>query len=389
MNPRAIRKLFAGRLAHRGHADLRPGARARPSTSSRRARALRIPPPPTMMNHGNWVVSRLRARALPRRAGRGGRRDDPARDRRADAARRPRPRRRRAHGRQGARQGRRAARELRAGRRRRREGHRPRRGHRGPPHQRGDRPLRPPRAEPADLGARREGGLEGAEAAAAGSSTRWAGRCARARATASSAARGSTRWATTTSRSGFVVGLEYADVELSAHDLLQEFKTHRLVRKILDGGERVAWGAKTITEGGLHSCRRSSTRPGCCSSARAPGSSTCRGSRASTTRSSRGGSRPRRRSRRCSAARSRDAAGRARPLRRGAPRELRLEGPRRGQEHAPGLRQGLLRRRRARERDDGDEGEAAAEGLRDAPERGRRRSCAPGARRATRRRTAS
>ena len=52
---------------------------------------------------------------------------------------------------------------------------------------------------------------------------------------------------------GFVVGLEYADVELSAHDLLQEFKTHRLVRGILEGGERVAWGAKTITEGGLHS----------------------------------------------------------------------------------------------------------------------------------------
>ena len=52
---------------------------------------------------------------------------------------------------------------------------------------------------------------------------------------------------------GFVVGLEYADVELSAHDLLQEFKTHKLLRKILDGGERVAWGAKTITEGGLNS----------------------------------------------------------------------------------------------------------------------------------------
>jgi electron-transferring-flavoprotein dehydrogenase len=50
---------------------------------------------------------------------------------------------------------------------------------------------------------------------------------------------------------GFVVGLEYADVELSAHDLLQQFKTHKLMRKILDGGERVAWGAKTITEGGM------------------------------------------------------------------------------------------------------------------------------------------
>jgi electron-transferring-flavoprotein dehydrogenase len=61
---------------------------------------------------------------------------------------------------------------------------------------------------------------------------------------------------------GFVVGLEYADVELSAHDLLQEFKTHRLVRRILAGGERVAWGAKTITEGGLHSVPSRLNAPG-------------------------------------------------------------------------------------------------------------------------------
>jgi electron-transferring-flavoprotein dehydrogenase len=61
---------------------------------------------------------------------------------------------------------------------------------------------------------------------------------------------------------GFVVGLEYADVELSAHDLLQEFKTHRLMRKILDGGERVAWGAKTITEGGLLSLPTRLNAPG-------------------------------------------------------------------------------------------------------------------------------
>ena len=51
---------------------------------------------------------------------------------------------------------------------------------------------------------------------------------------------------------GFVAGLEYRDVEFSVHDVLQEFKTHKLVRKILDGGERIAWGAKTITEGGYH-----------------------------------------------------------------------------------------------------------------------------------------
>ena len=48
-----------------------------------------------------------------------------------------------------------------------------------------------------------------------------------------------------------VVGLDYRDAELSVHDLLQELKTHPLVRTILEGGERVAWGAKTIPEGGL------------------------------------------------------------------------------------------------------------------------------------------
>jgi len=50
---------------------------------------------------------------------------------------------------------------------------------------------------------------------------------------------------------GMVVGLDYTDVELSVHDLLQELKTHPLVREILGGGERVGWGAKTIPEGGL------------------------------------------------------------------------------------------------------------------------------------------
>ena len=50
---------------------------------------------------------------------------------------------------------------------------------------------------------------------------------------------------------GMVVGLDYRDVELSVHDLLQELKTHPRVRQILDGGERVAWGAKTIPEGGF------------------------------------------------------------------------------------------------------------------------------------------
>ena len=50
---------------------------------------------------------------------------------------------------------------------------------------------------------------------------------------------------------GMVVGLDYRDAELSVHDLLQELKTHPRIRQILEGGERVEWGAKTIPEGGF------------------------------------------------------------------------------------------------------------------------------------------
>ena len=61
---------------------------------------------------------------------------------------------------------------------------------------------------------------------------------------------------------GIVAGLEARDVEFSVHDVLQEFKTHRLVWDILRGGERVGWGAKTITEGGYHSLPRKLSAPG-------------------------------------------------------------------------------------------------------------------------------
>jgi electron-transferring-flavoprotein dehydrogenase len=50
---------------------------------------------------------------------------------------------------------------------------------------------------------------------------------------------------------GMVVGLDYRDAEVSPHDLLQQLKTHPLVRKVLNGGERISWGAKTIPEGGF------------------------------------------------------------------------------------------------------------------------------------------
>ncbi len=49
---------------------------------------------------------------------------------------------------------------------------------------------------------------------------------------------------------GYVARLNYTDARLSVHDVLQEFKLHPLVRKILEGGKRVSWGAKAIPEGG-------------------------------------------------------------------------------------------------------------------------------------------
>jgi len=61
---------------------------------------------------------------------------------------------------------------------------------------------------------------------------------------------------------GMVVGLDYRDVELSVHDVLQELKTHPFVRDILEGGERVAWGAKTIPSGGYWALPRKFAVPG-------------------------------------------------------------------------------------------------------------------------------
>ena len=61
---------------------------------------------------------------------------------------------------------------------------------------------------------------------------------------------------------GMVVGLDYRDTQLSVHDLLQELKTHPRIRSILDGGERLEWGAKTIPEGGYLSLPKRLNAPG-------------------------------------------------------------------------------------------------------------------------------
>ena len=52
---------------------------------------------------------------------------------------------------------------------------------------------------------------------------------------------------------GIVVGLDNPSASFDPHSLLQEAKTHPFFRRVLEGGERVEWGAKTIPEGGYYS----------------------------------------------------------------------------------------------------------------------------------------
>jgi len=52
---------------------------------------------------------------------------------------------------------------------------------------------------------------------------------------------------------GFVLHLDYANPHLSAFDEFQRFKTHPAMRALLHGGERLSYGARAISEGGLQS----------------------------------------------------------------------------------------------------------------------------------------
>jgi electron-transferring-flavoprotein dehydrogenase len=52
---------------------------------------------------------------------------------------------------------------------------------------------------------------------------------------------------------GFVTGLDAENPYNDPHDNMQRFKLHPFMRKLLDGGELVRYGAKTIPEGGLFS----------------------------------------------------------------------------------------------------------------------------------------
>lgn len=52
---------------------------------------------------------------------------------------------------------------------------------------------------------------------------------------------------------GLVVGLDYKNPWLSPFDEFQRFKTHPFISKLLLGGERIAYGARALNEGGWQS----------------------------------------------------------------------------------------------------------------------------------------
>lgn len=62
---------------------------------------------------------------------------------------------------------------------------------------------------------------------------------------------------------GFVVGLDYSNGWLSPYQEFQKFKTHPMVRKVLEDGKRIAYGARALNEGGFQ-CLPKLTFPGGC-----------------------------------------------------------------------------------------------------------------------------
>lgn len=51
---------------------------------------------------------------------------------------------------------------------------------------------------------------------------------------------------------GMVVGLDYENPYINPYEEFQRFKTHPAIRKFLEGGECVSYGARCLNEGGYH-----------------------------------------------------------------------------------------------------------------------------------------
>jgi len=52
---------------------------------------------------------------------------------------------------------------------------------------------------------------------------------------------------------GYVIGLDYRNPHLYPFAEFQRFKTHPAIRQVLEGGKRIAYGARALNEGGLQS----------------------------------------------------------------------------------------------------------------------------------------
>ena len=53
---------------------------------------------------------------------------------------------------------------------------------------------------------------------------------------------------------GYVIGLDYQkSLHLSPYDEFQRFKTHPAIKKIIEGGKRISYGARALIEGGFQS----------------------------------------------------------------------------------------------------------------------------------------
>ena len=62
---------------------------------------------------------------------------------------------------------------------------------------------------------------------------------------------------------GFVIGLDYDNPHLSPFDEFQRFKLHPDVRKYLEGGRRISYGARALSEGGFQSIPKLTFPGGC------------------------------------------------------------------------------------------------------------------------------
>ena len=52
---------------------------------------------------------------------------------------------------------------------------------------------------------------------------------------------------------GYVIGLDYQNPYMSPFDEFQRFKTHPSIKRIIEGGKRISYGARALIEGGLQS----------------------------------------------------------------------------------------------------------------------------------------